>query len=70
MLIFVLFILFRYTALGHKLRFFRKWKAQFVTVGIIYANHNADSKMNQNCPAIQGSFDDFTKIIYLMVYQC
>jgi hypothetical protein len=25
----------RYTALGHKLRFFRRWKAQFVTVGII-----------------------------------
>jgi|GEM_PF-2371169 len=24
-----------YTALGHKLRFFRRWKAQFVTVGII-----------------------------------
>jgi hypothetical protein len=24
-----------YTALGHKLRFFRGWKAQFVTVGII-----------------------------------
>ncbi len=26
----------RYTALGHKLRFFRGWKAQFVTVGIIF----------------------------------
>jgi hypothetical protein len=25
-----------YTALGHKLRFFRRWKAQFMTVGIIY----------------------------------
>jgi hypothetical protein len=25
----------KYTALGHKLRFFRRWKAQFVTVGII-----------------------------------
>ena len=24
-----------YTALGHKLRFFRRWKAQFVTVSII-----------------------------------
>ena len=24
-----------YTALGHKLRFFRRWKPQFVTVGII-----------------------------------
>ncbi len=24
-----------YTALGHKLCFFRGWKAQFVTVGII-----------------------------------
>ena len=24
-----------YTALGHKLRFFKRWKAQFVTVGII-----------------------------------
>ena len=27
-----------YTALGHKLRFFRRRKAQFVTVGIIYAS--------------------------------
>ena len=25
-----------YTALGHKLRFFRRGNAQFVTVGIIY----------------------------------
>jgi hypothetical protein len=25
-----------YTALGHKLRYFRRWKAQFMTVGIIY----------------------------------
>ena len=25
-----------YTALGHKLRYFRRWKAQFVTVGIIW----------------------------------
>jgi hypothetical protein len=24
-----------YTTLGHKLRFFRKWKAQFVTEGIL-----------------------------------
>ena len=32
----VIFPIFRvYTALGHKLRFFRKWKAQFVAVGII-----------------------------------
>jgi len=28
---------FCYTALGHKLRFFRGWKAQFMTVGIIYS---------------------------------
>jgi hypothetical protein len=28
------FVMF-YTALGHKLRFVRRWKAQFVTVGII-----------------------------------
>ena len=25
-----------YTALGHKLRSFRRWKAQFVAVGIVY----------------------------------
>jgi hypothetical protein len=24
-----------YTALGHKLSFFKRWEAQFVTVGII-----------------------------------
>ncbi len=24
-----------YTALGHKLRFFKDWRAQFMTVGII-----------------------------------
>jgi len=26
---------FSYTALGHKLRFFTQWEAQFVTVGIL-----------------------------------
>jgi hypothetical protein len=29
-----------YTALGHKLRFFRDGKAQFVTVGIIYPSQS------------------------------
>jgi hypothetical protein len=31
-----IFRLDHYTALGHKLRFFKRWKAQFVTVGIIF----------------------------------
>jgi hypothetical protein len=30
----------RYTALGHKLRFFKGGKAQFVTVGIIFSFSN------------------------------
>jgi len=33
-----------YTALGHKLRFFRKGKAQFVTVGIIYSHEPGKSR--------------------------
>ncbi len=45
-----------YTALGHKLRFFRRWEAQFVTVGIIRsagsnpvgtANKNAKEPINK-----------------------
>jgi homoserine O-succinyltransferase len=34
-----------YTALGHKLRFFRRWKAQFVTVGIISQRRSVANSM-------------------------
>ena len=45
----------KYTAHGHKLRFFWRWKAQFVTVGIIYRSFACDSEQSDTCATCQCS---------------